>query len=58
MVATGMPYSYTKLIKSLRNMESKCNEREDLKFDIGIAGYTICNNAVPVVTVSSSSESN
>ena len=54
MVASGMPYSYTKLMKSLRLMEQRAQSKESIKFNIGIAGYTLGNNAVPVVTISSS----
>ena len=55
MVAAGLPYSYTKLMRSLKVMEEKAQAKEGIAFSYSICGYTLGNNAVPMVTVSSSS---
>lgn len=54
MVAAGMPYSYTKMIKALRLMEEKAQSNNLINFTLATSGYTIGNNAVPMVTIESS----
>ena len=53
----NIPYSYSRLMHNLKICESKIAEKEGVKCEIEPIAHSICNNAVPYVTISSTTPS-
>ena len=55
-LAMNIPYSYSRLIHNLKICESLAEQEEDRIWKMETIAYSICNNAVPCVTIETSKE--
>jgi len=51
IISSSLPYSYSKLMHDLREIEEEAKKQIDIQMTIGSVGLTVCENEVPEVTI-------
>jgi len=53
MIATTIPYSYSKMIQDIYDIQQESEKIGKVKVTISTACHSICNNEVPEITFTS-----